>query len=417
MGIVFLITAPHYLESNTFGLVGVFLALYCFRPRAGEQSFRYVWFVLGFGIITSMMYTVFGLYCIVLFSILTVIELFWGKLSIFAPVYGLILSPLFNYFGAFVSFPLRMELSKIAGGLFQNLGFNMTISGNLITLNGNEFLVDTACMGLHMLGYSLLFGIAIMCIQERKKGKLNWFNSITLLMILFALNLIANLIRIMLLVLFKVAPGHWFHEAIGLITFGCFILVPFYLTCNLFIKNKKRDTTYYHIPSFHRASLASICLLFVTAFSFSKPVNLDQITTTHPVLHLTNYTSTIATGGVTQLKNDRALIYIKPPVEAFRPDHNPLFCWEGSGYAFKHIQHDVINDQEVFLCTLEKGDDRLISCWWYESKHTRLADQLLWRWKAIENNEEFGVVNITAANKGDLEAAVAGYFEEVELVE
>src|SRR5690606_4199316 len=141
-------------------------------------------------------------------------------------IHLLLLSPIFQYFDNIISFPLRLGLSNLAGNMLDFAGYDIQISGNLIKLEGVDFLVDSACSGLFMLRYSFLFGVIILAFQ--RKNDWNLKNLVLLFSALFIFNIIGNLIRIVLLIIFKVMPDFWFHEFLGLVIFLVYSLLPFY---------------------------------------------------------------------------------------------------------------------------------------------------------------------------------------------
>src|SRR5690606_3287546 len=133
-----------------------------FQIRKGERGNMYFWWAVGVGSLTLLFPTTIGVYCLLVFSMLYVLEQLAGKTNFIFTFHLLLLSPLFQYFNSLISFPIRLALSETAGKMLQMAGFEIQVSGNLIRLDGADFLVDSACSGLFMLRYSFLFAILIL---------------------------------------------------------------------------------------------------------------------------------------------------------------------------------------------------------------------------------------------------------------
>jgi exosortase N len=109
------------------------------------------------------------------------------------------------------------------------------------------------------------------------------------------------------------------------------------------------------------------------------------------------YTATQLEHRVTKLYNENALVYIKPIAGFFSSDHQPMICWSGSGYEFTRIHEDEMGDTKVYAATLEKGDERLYTAWWYDNGISTTISQFEWRWDALKTRQHYAIVNVTAA--------------------
>ncbi|HET7896589.1 MAG TPA: archaeosortase/exosortase family protein, partial [Flavisolibacter sp.] len=136
-------------------------------------------------------------------------------------------SPAFQYAAGAFSFPIRMHLASVVGAIFSRFASQVQINGNTILYEGHEFAVDPACMGLHMLSLSLLLGIFLLGMMQKKTGKrVSTWMSFLFLCALFLLNLVANVLRILLLVQFAIPPKAVMHDIIGLLCLLLYVCVP-----------------------------------------------------------------------------------------------------------------------------------------------------------------------------------------------
>src|ERR1700735_608476 len=82
-------------------------------------------------------------------------------------------------------------------------------------------------MGLHMLISSLLTGMILLGIyQRRMRKKLSFLYLSAIGVAVLILNFFSNLIRIVSLVEFQVSPENNMHAAIGLSCFVIYVLLP-----------------------------------------------------------------------------------------------------------------------------------------------------------------------------------------------
>jgi hypothetical protein len=87
-------------------------------------------------------------------------------------------------------------------------------------------------------------------------------------------------------------------------------------------------------------------------------------------------------------------------------DHQPTICWRGSGFEFRQIRRENIGGQPVYTGILQQDSDMLFTAWWYDNGVRRTIDALDWRWDVIRHGGRYAIVNVTAANRTDLEQAV-----------
>ena len=103
---------------------------------------------------------------------------------------------------------------------------------------------------------------------------------------------------------------------------------------------------------------------------------------------------------VSKMYNGEILVYVKNPVVPYRANHNPMICWQGSGYEFNHVFEEEIDAaNKVNMAELKKGNDVLYTAWWFESSQSQTSSQWDWRMKSLKQNEKFYLINVTSENK------------------
>lgn len=404
---------PDYLNlSDPYFWIGLITLPLSYGIRKGAMSRRLLWPTLFFGLLSIPFTTTFGIYCTLVFGVLYIVEQHLGKTSFLFALHLLLLSPLFQYLNNLVSFPIRLALSGAAGNMLAFAGFDIQVSGNLIQLDGQEFLVDSACAGLFMLRYSFLFAVIILAyLQDKQKSwkltELAGFFTVQLL-----LCITGNLIRIVLLIVFKIMPEHWFHEVLGLIIFFVYSLLPFYWLTQYCARKKAPSRVPKEPKNISPAVKWPVLVALLLNFAFicyknatktPKPVSITASLPQNYQFEPIN--------GIFKLQSDNALIYIKPPVEAYSSDHNPLICWKGSGYDFRHIREIMLGSVNVSVAELVKGDEKLYTMWWFDSGTHRTGSQWDWRWRSLAHQEGFYLVNITTATFDQLVPAAQNFME------
>ena len=89
----------------------------------------------------------------------------------------IISSSVFQYAVNAFSFPIRLQMTSWVSGIFNLLQSDITAKGNVIFHKGYEFAIDPACMGLYMLSISILSGVILVGLLQKKSGKyLSWKN-------------------------------------------------------------------------------------------------------------------------------------------------------------------------------------------------------------------------------------------------
>jgi exosortase/archaeosortase family protein len=381
------------------------------------------------------------------FTILFVIENWLGRLNGLPFFLIIFMSSLVKNWVIVFGFPLRLQLSAFASKILSSIGFDAHSEGNIIVVNEETFSVDPACMGLSMVQISLLFGLAIMAIFERKTTKILPFWSIcVVLMLVFGFNIFYNLLRILLLVLMHWMPGNAMHDIGGLVGLILYVFLPTWFLVRLFYNKFGRSTldrnrntddadntekngfwvnlnkkirfnppnllnprsNYYLIGSLLFASILWI------AFHETKRAKASS-QTQYPILDLKlqkeNFKEKKLAHGVVQYVSDSILIYVKPIQGFYSAEHTPLICWGGNGYEFSATNEKTLpNGQKYYTGLLKKGTETIHTAWWYSNGTTQTTSQWTWRWMDLQGKPDFFLINISANEEEVLEKWLIKHF-------
>ena len=395
---------PHYIRDNIFFWVCLITLPLSMKSRAhGTVNWAFLLAVIVASI-SLILPTTVGIYIVLCLIITLLAQSIVGRSNYTLIIHILLGSPLFGYLSSLVSFPIRLYLSSIVTYLLSFINADIRIEGNLVHLENTSFLVDEACTGLSMLGYGILFGTIILSILAANK-RLNFQSLLLYYTILISLILAGNIIRITLLIMFHIMPDQWMHEGLGLFLYAFQILLPFYLIVRYCFKKipKNINNQPPNVPMFPRTQYALLVVLMMTMMVRHYSANNDSMRRESQV-NLRGYQATGIKDGVIKLENDHSLIYIKPPVPAYRADHNPMICWQGSGYSFKKIENWHMKSTSINYAELVKGNDKVHTAWWFKSDRHQTGGQLEWRKYSLFNNEEFYLINVTCSTKAELKS-------------
>jgi exosortase N len=338
------------------------------------------------------------------FYVLFILEFFIGRVNTLILFLVAVASPVFTQISVILSFPIRLVLSDWACTLLSLVGLDIRADGNMILLSGYSFTVDEACMGLSMLAISLLMGIFIIVHHYKLTGhKLSFLYLLLFFSIVFCLNIITNLLRIMLLVLFRILPENAMHEVVGILCLVFYTMIPLYFLGRWIIRWKGtllpgREQT---IKTVSKRSLLMLLLvaMAVTVTGFSIDAVRTDSEAEHARVSMPNMVLAEIDGGITKLTNNELLIYVKPIPEFFTGEHTPLICWKGSGFLFKQVKKDIIAGRQIFTGTLIKDNTQLYTAWWYTDGEIETINQVTWRSKMLITGNDFCLVNVTASDE------------------
>ena len=403
-----------YFLWNANLLLGLAMAPYICRVKSGAYSIRYLLPALVF-CITGLVFPVkTTLFVALLFAALLFFENFKGKISLVLLFLLLLISPMFAYISNAIGFPIRIWLSETVANILTMAGITAHASGNIIEFNKSEFSVDQACAGLHMLSMSLIICLFMIAHCQRQTVKqLGFIKMVLLLTLTFALNIVCNLCRIMLLVLFKIPAGNMFHDITGIVCLLIYVILPLLWLSGLYLKRSakiEKNPRHYQIirlipdkvryPAVH---LIFAMMLIIIAFNLKT---MDELSNqSADGIALKGYKKEILESGVIKFENTNALVYLKP-TPFYGPEHNPMICWRGCGYSFTRIRKQTINGLEVYTGVLTKGKDKIYAAWWFDNGSLKTISQFEWRWAAAKDNKRFYLVNVNATSEAGLLAAV-----------
>lgn len=329
------------------------------------------------------------------------------------------MSPVFTHIVTILGFPIRLQISKAAGHALQWTGLEAVAEGNLIVVDGTDFSVDEACMGLNMLAMSMLVAVFIIGYRYRSSKKtLSFFSLILFFLMVFSLNLITNLCRIVLLVLFRIPPEAPMHEWVGLACFLFYTIVPIYMISAWLIRGTRGSgeirpglpLSLKSLPGYRgKVPMLAMSMLILWVGLQVREMR-DQPSEDHVEILFAGGTTECLDDDITKASNDQVLIYVKPIQEWFAGEHSPLICWRGSGYVFDNIREDVVAGRQVYMARLTKGADELYTSWWYSNGTTQTNSQVEWRTRMVKGEPKFCLVNVTAKDEQTLAAGVESLF-------
>lgn len=381
------------------GIVLIPLLLRSFPP--GEKSWRLAPVVAMMVLICCFRQESTWRFLLVVLALLFAVENVFGKLNGLFFMVVLIVSPIFKYVSEVFTFPIRLQISTWAGILLQSTGLPVTVEGNSILLNGSEFSVDPACMGLQMTGFALLAVIFFMAhfrIQHQQSLPSRY--QAILLILAFTLNTIGNLMRIILLIALHIAPDNALHDATGVVCLIVYVVIPLFFMVRFTYQRRGKAAIVPFTATKHRRRLLLsghwVLLIICASICFQKPVmNVGSPKGTRAVAR-EGYAMQQLQSGVTQFRSDHALVYIKPIPAFYSSEHSPVTCWTGSGYHLSRISKKRVAGRVVYVGSLKKGTDELLTAWWLSDGQCATISQLDWRWKSLTENNDFQLINVTA---------------------
>ncbi|HYO22143.1 MAG TPA: exosortase N [Flavisolibacter sp.] len=396
-----------YLNSTlTILLAGAVAIASTVRKSETKRPYRFAIVATALLVLTWLVPVKTLLYLSAGFALLYWVETRALRVHFLGVIALLLSSPAFQYASGAFSFPIRLQLTKIVGALFSLVSPGVELKGNTIFYNGQEFAVDPACMGIHMLSISILLGIALLGLLQRKAGKkINWKIALLYLAMLFVLNLVANVLRIILLVQFAVPPDAIMHDIIGLLCLLLYVCVPACYLAKWLVSKAvagKSSNTSKRAVGFGWLLPIALLLLgqrVVSVDTYAKfESNYAQV--------VNGYQSSVFAPGILKLVNKQSLVYVKFIRGFYDTEHNPSMCWKGSGYMFKELARQSIAGREVYTALLCRNNEKIYTAWWYGNNRFSTTSQWEWRWNLLKGAENYAVINVTAASQEGLAAEV-----------
>ncbi|RYE18550.1 MAG: exosortase N, partial [Sphingobacteriaceae bacterium] len=212
-------------DANLY--LGLLLAPYICTINQQQKSLRYFVPTLLAVALAFLMPVKTMLFLAILFAVLLLIENAAGKISVLLLFLMVLISPVFKHITRLAEFPIRLWLSEQVATFLSLTGNNALASGNQILLDNYEFSVDPACAGLNMLVTSLIIYLFVLAYYQRQLEKqLSFLTVFFLALITILLNIACNFFRILLLVTFKIMPGTFLHDFMGIACLIIYVILP-----------------------------------------------------------------------------------------------------------------------------------------------------------------------------------------------
>lgn len=405
-----------YISSSNV-LIGLCLFPFAFF-KEGPARFNFLYFI-GLVFFSALTYRyhhkIFYFFAISLYVVF-IVEFYVGRLNSLMLFLIVVMSPVFSQAAIILGFPIRLYLSEWSGNLLRLAGLDILVDGNMMVLDGFSFTVDEACMGLNMLAISMLMGVFVIAHQyytTRKRLSLKYL--LLFFIIVFVLNVICNLFRIILLVIFKIMPEDPLHELMGVFCLILYVMIPLYFIAKWMISRIAKPLEHTRSADF-KSFKHKVCSVVLGVTMLFLGYSIDPLrsafSTPHAKVSLHGLTSIPMKDGITKMESEELLVYVKPIPEFFTSEHTPLICWKGSGYEFKKVRKEKIAHRELYRGVLMKEKDLLYTAWWYTNGNTHTVDQLNWRSKMLFGEPRFCLVNVTAKDEITLKQHVSSILSD-----
>lgn len=409
--LLFMMTLSSYIQWQSVNVVTGMIAIFLVTKfDQNKRSARYGIPALLFSLLSLLLPLNTILYFAFSFTVLLILETFYGKTNSLLFFLLIFLSPVFQYFINVFSFPIRLRLTEWSGRIMNVIGIENSVQGNMIFCRGNEYAVDPSCMGLNMLLLSMIGAIVIAgqhkSIVQSKKAML-WINVV--LMTALLLNISANILRIILIVQFNILPGTILHEITGIACFLFYIILPLYFIVKRIASFIKPGTLPVSadkekiIPVRKTWGINFFIIPILVIASFKNLELKKEFVDNWPTIKkLGDYSAQSLPQLTLKLEKKGLLVYIKKIPAFYNADHTPYICWKGSGYTFENIEEEKIAGIPVYAGKLKNDTGELFTAWWYVSKDKSTLDQRVWRWDMLTRRRNYFVINVTTASKAAL---------------
>jgi exosortase N len=382
--------------------------------QKGVFSTRYgiVSIALGIGYVLLQVQTLYFLAIISL--IIFFIEMSFGKLNRTFFLIAILISPVFHYLLNVFSFSIRLKLTAIAGNLLSMFLDGIVVSGNIIRLGARAYEVESACLGLNMMVTGAILCLAIMAYYNHKQKRTTKHRDFILWLILASLLLIvSNLFRIIILVLFDIAPDNAAHDIAGLISLAFYVLLPLWFLTPKFIKGlefknfKEQKGIKFNVSII--PPLVTL-LLLIGSQQFNEYKAETQNLSYELPNGLKGFEKSTPYADVFKFSNEESVVFYKPCKSYYNSTHTPTICWRGSGLKLKNESRRIINGNTFLTATLTNDSLKLHTAWWYQSEENITIDQFEWRYDLFKNKSRYTLVNVSAFEEAKLQELLNDYF-------
>jgi exosortase N len=226
---------------------------------------------------------------------------------------------------------------------------------------------------------------------------------------------LANLVRIVLLVVFRLLPDSPLHDLAGLACLLAYVMLPVYFLFRFLYQCAGQPTVTLSVrnPNASWLGAAGPAVLLVALMLLPSPEPAGRVGEMPlPFERLPGYGRTALASGITKFAQENALVYVKPIAAFYSTEHSPLVCWRGSGYTFGRINERNVGGHRVYTGELTKGGDVLYTAWWFDNGKHRTTAQWEWRWRMLRGAPPYSLVNVSAATPDGLQKALLDLLDE-----
>lgn len=373
--------------------------------EGGKPRARMGWVALGMGILFLLLGIQFPLLFGAGFLLMFIAEQQSGRMNLLPIALLAWLSPVQVYASQVLGASLRMQLSEWAVGILRFMGNDVVAQGNRFEWAGQVFYVDPACAGLDMLLTTAIFALLFAgYFEKRKNRKVGWVGLGLLMGWVIAWVILANLFRIVGIVLAQAPPETLLHEAVGIGSLILYGILPAGIGAFGAVRWLSRPFTRqaYTLQPFTSNTKWIVWMAMATLWGIwlFRPAPVSRAAMQKP--NLPGFEQREAQLGVAGYLSDQSLVFIKPPVPFWGADHTPAICWRTEGYQLRGERAGSVCGAPVWIAELHKPGEILYTAWWYDNQREIVAGQWDWRWNTAKGNGPYRLVNVTVANLPDL---------------
>ena len=268
-----------------------------------------------------------------------------------------------------------------------------------------------------------LLALVIFAYFERKNKFVFSFSKITFgLVAIILLTILANFIRLLALIIFKIMPDNPLHDMMGLVSLMVYALLPFYFGVQFLSRRFRASRTpssgssfsdsylirkIQHILRIRQSENVRVATIILLSSLFlyqgvQSKQSIPVFAQPYPTEKFANFKQSTTKNGMLKLENDSTLVYIKPPVSFFQGSHDPRVCWQGSGYTFQNIQVEKIGAIEIYTAILKHQDERFYTAWWYDNLENTTIEEWQWRMERLKGPSGYFLVNVSSLDRTHL---------------
>lgn len=402
-----------YIDSSAVNFLFGMCAL-PFLIQHSERRVSFGWILLLMCFFVSVLFflpAITFLFLAAVVTLLYILNVCWRSRIVYAGLVLLLMSPVASYIVSVFTFPIRIRMTEWVGTLLERGGWDIIVSGNTLSLDGTDFTVDAACMGLKMLEVSLIAGIFLIVHFEKKYNRRALAVGVfAYLLLVLGLNVFCNLFRMIILVAMKWMPNTLLHELTGIVCFGVYVILPAIYISRMIVK--RWGIIYKQSVNFPKEFSAAdgrkilMLLLFFVAGGLQFKYRNTRNAPLSQLSEISGYQLSASAEGISKYFDGHTLVYIKPVRVFFDTDHQPMLCWKGSGYVFAHVKAVDIHSYRVYMAQLKKGDNQLFSAWWYSNGERSTISQWDWRSQMLQGGGAYYLINVTCASVTELGKAI-----------